>query len=545
MLDPLQEITAFASRHGLEAEGHRELSELVARMVGASLLIDVETGERIPHFIERERISRDPARTVLVIHPMAPMRAGATVVAALRGLVDANGALVEAPAGFAALRDGATSEDPDIERQRDRYEAVVFPALEAAGWSRTEAQLAWDLVTTSEEGSLGPIRHMLEESLASESGPAWRFDEISTGDCEAGDQLWKSIEGHLSVPSYLQTHSPGLDSRLAWGEDGLPTVVEEFEIPFLIRVPCSVATGAPGRPLQFGHGLFSTYEDAYSGTLSTLASEWGFVLFAVSWTGMAKADTTAVTLALLDDLADFALLPDRLHQSQLEATLMQQAMLTGIAADPEFLVDGVSVIDTSELLFYGYSQGGVLGGAQVAMSPYVTRGALGVPGAPFSLLLTRAANFQPFFQILQAKLEDDVDVSLFIALSQALWDPTESGGWANQLPDATLLLQDAVGDLSVSTVGAQTLARAAQARLLVPGPRDVYGLETVEGPTSGTTLMEMDFGYTEPGPETQLVAGEVGPHNEPFGSAEAKAQIGRFLSDGTVVQPCEGICDPD
>ena len=38
MLDPLQEITAFASRHGLEAEGHRELSELFARMVGASLL---------------------------------------------------------------------------------------------------------------------------------------------------------------------------------------------------------------------------------------------------------------------------------------------------------------------------------------------------------------------------------------------------------------------------------------------------------------------------------------------------------------------------
>jgi hypothetical protein len=41
------------------------------------------------------------------------------------------------------------------------------------------------------------------------------------------------------------------------------------------------------------------------------------------------------------------------------------------------------------------------------------------------------------------------------------------------------------------------------------------------------------------------VAGEVGPHDEPFRSPQGIAQLAHFLATGEVISVCDGPCDPD
>ena len=56
--------------------------------------------------------------------------------------------------------------------------------------------------------------------------------------------------------------------------------------------------------------------------------------------------------------------------------------------------DGAPVIDTTRLYYDGNSQGGIMGGALVAVSPDIERGALGVPGMNYSTLLQRSVDFE-------------------------------------------------------------------------------------------------------------------------------------------------------
>jgi hypothetical protein len=522
-----------------------------------TLIINAETGERVPHFVERDPVATDPERAVMLLKPIAPMDHDARYVVAIRGLKDGTGAVVPPPEGFRVLRDGLATTDPDLERQRAHYQDDILPVLTAEGWDVDALQLAWDFETVSAEGSLGPVLHMRDEALelVGDDGPAYVIDDVSTADCAAGARIGRSIVGHMQVPQYLEQDAPGPPSVLHMGDDGLPEPVGEVDVPFLVRVPCSLIDDPrPGLPLAFGHGLFGQYEHVANGPVDRLAAENGWVSFGISWKGMAEEDVMAVSLVMAQDQSDFAMLTDRLQQGQIEWVLMSHLMLSGLASDPALMVDDVSLIDPSEVLFYGLSQGAVLGGAQVAMNPYIHRAAFSVPGMPFSMLLTRAANFMPFFLILNAEFDDSADISAILALTQMLWDPGESGGWAHYITeqpidatvpsDKSVLMQDAIGDRSVSTLGAQVMARSTGAKLVAPAVRPVFGVEEAEAPFVGSALLEMDFGYEEPDPST-LVVGEIGPHNEPFSSTKGRQQIAQFLLNGEVIQPCDGACDPD
>ena len=46
-----------------------------------TLIIDVETGERVPHFAELDMSTNDDTQRMLIIHPVSPMRHGARYVA--------------------------------------------------------------------------------------------------------------------------------------------------------------------------------------------------------------------------------------------------------------------------------------------------------------------------------------------------------------------------------------------------------------------------------------------------------------------------------
>ena len=168
---------------------------------------------------------------------------------------------------------------------------------------------------------------------------------------------------------------------------------------------------------------------------------------------------------------------------------------------------------------------------------------LGVGGAPFSLLLNRAQGFEPFLLILETMYDNWEDITLIQALYQQLWDPTESIGWTH-LQSAPVLMQAAIGDGSVPTIGAHVLARGFNAGLIEPASRNVYGLEPVTAPYTGSAYIEWDYDIPDSeGPYPAPNDTDFDPHNGPRTSEMGMQQIGHFIHTGTIEHFCDGPCD--
>jgi hypothetical protein len=203
-------------------------------------------------------------------------------------------------------------------------------------------------------------------------------------------------------------------------------------------------------------------------------------------------------------------------------------------------------------MFYGNSQGAIVGGAYVALSTEVERGVLGVGGMPYSLLLSRSADFDPFLAMLQADFSDQRDIALLISAFQTAWDPGESAGYAYALsrdplpgaPPKRLLLQVAIGDAQVSTLGAHIAARALGAASVAPAVRPIWGVAEQEAPIDGSAIAE--WRYSD-GPEEPY--GNVPPDQErdthecPRREPMAQDQLTTFLESGIVEQYCVGMCE--
>mgnify|MGYP002631352750 CR=1 FL=1 len=484
-----------------------------------TVVLDLETGQRVPHFVERE-VQAPEGERLLTLRPVAPMEHGHRHVVGIRGLGG------DAPEGFAALRDGLEGE-ADLERQRAHYEDLIFPALQGEGFQREELLLAWDFVTVSED-SLDSMKQVRDEGLA--TGATYTIEGVSEG-CP------RVFDGHMQAPLYLDSWEPG--SLLSRDADGLPAQNGAAAVPFVVRVPCSlIEDPRPGPMVQFGHGVLGDYTEVSA--IDSLAEANGWVTYAVGWTGMKSDDISQITLAVAQDMTRFSIVPDRLHQGHLEFLLAQQ-MMAGDFLD-ELVEDGVTLGDPDQMYFYGVSQGGILGGAQVAMSPTLQRAGLSVPGMPFTLILTRSDNFQPFLALFQIKYDDWRDISVLIASMQMLWDPVESAGWAHQ-QDKPVLVQAAIGDAAVTTLSAHVMSRAYGLPLVQPSARQVWGLEPLEAPVEGGGLVEFDWGVEEP-VEAVPCDVDTNTHGGPFSSAAGRLQLATFLETGVVEQVCDGACDP-
>lgn len=518
-----------------------------------TVILDAETGARVPHFLEVDGWGEDTDRHVLMLRPVQPLEHARRYVAGIRGLVDGAGAPVEVPEAFVALRDGAESADRDVERQRDHYDAVVFPALEAAGFARGELQMAFDFVTVSAENSLSKALFIRDDALARTpaGGPPYTIGSVTDADC-GSTNIGRTIKGTFTAPLYLTSWDPG--SVFTRGDDGMPYFNGTAEIPFTIRVPCTLLQDPrPGLLMQYGHGLLGDQSEIYAGYLGEMANRYGWVQFGVDWTGMKGDDVPALLESLGNGLSDFATIPERSQQGFVEQLLAGRMMLGDMANDENLVVDGVSLVDTSALYYYGNSQGSILGGAYVALSPDIRRGVFGVGGTPYSLLLTRSHHFDLYFILLDSVYSDPMDISMLIALMQMLWDPGETAGWAwymNQrdlgdgTPSKQVLMQVGIGDAQVPTLGAHVAARAWGASLVDPPVRDVWGLETRTAPFEGSALVEFDYGAEEP-VECVPPDDETDTHELPRREEVGQEQIRAFLEEGVVTHTCDGACDPD
>lgn len=532
--------------------GHSNLADYAAADAKV-VLLDVATGERVPAWAEIDLSAEDPAQRMLMIWPAQQLQHAHTYVVALRGLVDAAGQPVASSEAFAALRDGVETESYDVEFRRDHFEDTVFGPLTAAGIDRAGLNLAWDFTTVSRASSLGRMEKIRDEGLALvDAGIAWSIEDRQDFDCATGD-IAREFTLSAELPNYMMSELPG--TVLTRDAQGMPFVNGTMEAEYLVRVPCSVAEGArPARVVNYGHGQLGSSDEAGAGWLAAWANREGFVIFAHTWYGMSYADVPSLSLALAQDPTLFVYLPERLHQGYFSAMAGVRLMQGPVASDvalrfPDANGDLQSVIDPDGFGYYGISQGGILGGSLVAMSPDLDRGVLGVPGAPYPLLLWRSRNFEQFFRIFREKFDDHRDISLMIALFGALWEPTESAGWLNDLaadPSKRILMQPAIGDPEVSTLGAHVMARSIGAVSLAPQARPVFAVPETAGPVEGNVLVEFRYDDIPPEqsePVTNLPQWELpDPHGCPRKDPEGQAMVAEFLRTGVVTQTCDGAC---
>ncbi len=517
-----------------------------------TLLLDLTTGEALPHFIELDATAPSPDEQLTVVRPVVPLDFDHHYLFAVRGLQRNAGGPIGPYAAFEALRDEVPSDDADVERRRARYDDVLFPALVEAGWSRAEVQLAWDFHTMSRDSTLGDLEYIRDDALAwwESDGGAFAITSSEDGDCDSG-VIARTIEGTFTAPYYTTEDLPA--RRLARGPDGRPARQGTRQVSFLVRVPCSVAEGADGsgpvaasaRLLQYGHGLLGGKGEARSGWLGDFADEFGYVVFATDWTGFASADVPGIVIMLGNSPTDFAFIPERSMQGMVEFVLAGRFMREVLASDDALTFDDVEVVNTEDLYYYGNSQGGILGTAYVGLSPDLERAVLGVGGGPYSLLLPRSSDFDSYFTIIRSVYEDHRDgMTLVLGLTQHLWDPVEPGGWMHDVTAGDnpkqVLLQVAIGDRQVTTLGAHIQARAFGAKLLAPARRTPYGLEEVASPVTDGSSVLVEFEYTDVGaePEESLPPPGPDPHECPRRESPGRLQADHFLRTGEIKQFC-------
>ena len=247
-------------------------------------------------------------------------------------------------------------------------------------------------------------------------------------------------------------------------------------------IPKSLADGTrSGHPVQFGHGLFGSRSQVEQSARERFADEYGYVLYALNWVGMAEDDpVTIADLVISGQMERFGQVPDRLSQALVNYVLATRMMKTNFVDDPNVMFAGKSAIDPAQVHYFGESQGGIMGCAYMGISTDIRRGGLRVGGQPYSLLLSRSVDFGIYFTAMKLAYDNPMDQHLLIGLAQMLWDRTEPNGLCayvgsdKPLPgaeDNRVLLHVAIGDHEVTPLGGHVMARTVGARTIAPQTR--------------------------------------------------------------------------
>ncbi len=525
-----------------------------------TLIVDADTGERVPHWVELDQRSPDPDRAALILRPAVPYDYGHHYVVGLRGLVDEAGDPLAPSEGMAALVAGESTGDPRVDERQERYDTVIFPALEAQGWNRDEVLLAWDFVTASREDVSRRLLWMRDDALdrIGEDGPPYTITEIEE---DYSDAFVRVVHGTMTVPLYTESDRP--PTLLTRDEDGMPYYNGDTEVPFSVAIPRSLVDDPhPTATVQYGHGFFGEQSEVYATWADwneQLAIDRGWIFYGVDWTGMKEEDAGAVALLVATDMEEFPALPERTQQGFIEALCVERLVNGALQSDPALMLDDpetgepVDIVDEDRRYFYGVSQGGILGGAYLAIQPDIERAVFGVSGAPYTLLTSRSKHFDDFFMLFEAKYDDPADILYWQAAMQTPWDAGEAAGYLRSLTSDPLdgatekrvLIQNAIGDAQVSTLGGHVMARAYGARFVGEPAREVFGIEQVdpgEDGWAGSALVEWDYGVTEPTDATPPDT-ETDTHGYPRREELAQLQLATFLEDGVVIDPCDGPCD--
>jgi hypothetical protein len=518
-----------------------------------TLIMEADTGAFVPHFSELDVRTTDAAQQSFMIQPSIRLKDATRYIVAIRHVVDGTGTALTANPVFAALRDDTPSTDISVPPRRALY-ADIMSRLKSHGIDTSDLQLAWDFTTASQANTTGWLTSMRDQALATvgAAGPSYTIDSVTMN---PDPYIYERLSGTMTVPFYLTTTS--VPASINFGANGLPAQNGTATFPFLVHIPNSlVMSGKTGPILINAHGLLGVESEGEDSYLAEICNREGYVGVAVQLAGMDSDDDAAVATILDGDPSQFEQLIEMQHQGLVNELLAVRMMMGGLATDPQTAPNGNPTIDPTQRFYRGDSQGGIFGATFMAISTDITRGLLGEPGAPYSMLLDRSDDFGTFFEILNLNYENEVDIQFAIDLIDLLWFRTEPGGYASYItsnmlestPSHQILIDAALGDHQVTPLGAEFIARTVGAQSLMAVNREVYGVPDAPSGFSGSGIVEWSFGLP-PAPLTDepATAGSD-PHEELRYVPAAQDMADQFFRTGVVNQtcpdggPCSVVC---
>lgn len=279
-----------------------------------------------------------------------------------------------------------------------------------------------------------------------------------------------------------------------------------------------------------------------------MADDNGYILMAMDWRGMSSFDLPVVIKTLLGNPDAFRSVRDNLIQGYADKLVLQRLSRNG-------LLDWLGVKGEEgdggrppAHVFYGISQGGILGGGYLALAGatgLIDRGVVGSPGTPFTSVLTRSRDFIGYDVLMLFNFYNNRHVRLALSLFQMGWDSVESCGLLAPPVEEVLppvLIQTGLGDPIVPTGAAEAMARAMNASALSGNERTVFGVPTVDRGSETPSAVLTELVYEEEYaslPVDNTMADGNGVHvcvrKDPAGIRQIEA----FVNTGEVVDICE------
>ena len=542
-------VTAFST--GVDGSNLVKFTDYPASITPASptVLIDMSTGELVPHFAELDAPAADlPDHQALYIRSAAMLKGNTRYLAAIKRTLKAkDGGELPIPEGFQALLDGTRTTHALLERVRPRY-AEIFAALEAKGIAREDLVTAWDFTTASRESVRSDLLHARDSGLALAGTNGANLGFTVTSDAPSSDtRIARKIVGTFDAPLFLTNNgSTAPSTRMVRDAAGLPVASGLYRVPFTAIVPqCALTAAAPVPMMIYGHGLLGNSDQVHSSGTRTAAAEVCAIVVGTDLRGMSDVDVPNVALAL-NDANNGSLIFDVLVQGMINHVALVQIARGPMAATLFTKTPGgASLVDPSRFYYYGISQGGIMGTTICGIDPVIQKCVLQVGAANYSTLLERSRDWPTYRTTLIGAYPDALDTVLIIGLMQMQWDRTEATSVTDVIigdgfpgtPTKQVFMQIAIGDDEVSNLGSEYQARTMGIPTLTPSPYVPFGLESTAGPVRNGMII-YDFGVGSTIPQTNEAPPDNDVHSNIRNKQKTLDMMKRFYETGDIVQLC-------
>jgi len=331
---------------------------------------------------------------------------------------------------------------------------------------------------------------------------------------------------------------------------------------FDCEIPKAATADHPGHVGLYGHGLFGSSIEVYASAVPQFSNAYDYVFCGTDWYGL-SSDSLALATTVVSNFGGFPSLAASLMQSLIDMEVLGRLMDSpkGFANNPAFqnAAHQPLIKPTSGLVYYGNSEGGIMGGAFIALSTEVRRAVLGVPGLDYAVLLSRSADFLPFLGPLNTAYPSKATQQLGFDLVQMLWDRAEADGYAEQMtgglpgtPSHQVLLEEAFGDHQVANIMTETEARTIGAAIREPAlakgrsneRAPFWDLPPLRHGSTGPALIVWDSGVP-PAPTTDTPPTKgPDPHDTVPRTVPAFwRQMNTFFTTGKIMNLCgSGPC---
>ena len=559
--------TILAHVPGLDLVASRAatISDMGASLAPTSpiILIDARTATRWPTWAELDVNDPNPATRLLIVHPARNLTEGDRYIVALRNLKTADGSAVAPAPAFAAVLGATAPVAGGPDRAYTVHLRSVVRELRRDGVGAAGLFLAWDFTVASRRNLTQPALTMRDQTftaLAKGPGPFTVTREVDNPPAQA--DLARIITGTFDVPSYLSGTPGSVEARLTEAPGGLPEhrAGQIDRANFECEIPKAATAAHPASIGIYGHGLFGSADEVTASGVPGYSNAYDAVFCGTDWLGLSSS-TLAVAVSVTNNLDAFPALADNLLQALLNAQVLGNLMESrkGFVMSPAFQ-DGSRkplIRPSSGLVYYGNSEGGIMGGAFTAVSTEVHRSVLGVPGMDYAVLLPRSADFAPFQGLLDQTYPDKAVQQLGFDVMQMLWDRADTDGYAEQMtsglpatPPHQVLLEEAFGDHQVANVATETEARTIGAHLHEPAfvPRRraasqlLWGIPVLHTPSGGPALFVWDTGVlAAPQTNTPPTSGPDPHDTTPRTFPAFWSQMHTFFTTGQVRDPCGAL----